>query len=140
MDNFSSVTDGYDRKQVNDFIDYVIEKTEKNILTIKSQQEEIKRLEQEVNRLQTLEYNLNFANANNEKVCNELKEISKKEADLIISEAKNNANRIVNEALMKAEKIELQKQTFKANVKEIKNKLRTNLLNQLEKIDEIEYL
>ena len=33
MDNFSSVSDGgYNRKEVNDFVDYVIKKTEENIL------------------------------------------------------------------------------------------------------------
>lgn len=140
MDNFNSVTNGYNKQQVNDFIDYVIKKTEQNVLTIKSQQEEIQKLRQEVERLKNVEYNMNFVNFNNEKICNELKEMAKKEADLIVNEAKNNANNIVNDALMKAQKLELQKQAINVNIKECKNKLRSNLLQQLDKIDEIEFL
>ena len=140
MDNFNSVTNGYNKQQVNDFIDYVIKKTEQNVLTIKSQQEEIQKLRQEIEHLKNVEYNMNFVHFNNEKLCNELREVAKKEADLIISEAKNNANSIVNDALVKAQKLELQKETVNANIKECRNKLRTNLLQQLDKIDEIEFL
>ena len=37
MDNFTNVTDGYRKEEVNEFVDYVIRKTEENILTIKKQ-------------------------------------------------------------------------------------------------------
>lgn len=140
MDNFNSGLNNYDKKQVNDFIDYVIKKTEQNVLTIKSQQDEIARLKKEIERLKDVEYNANFVSFNNEKICNELKELAKKEADYIINEAKNNANKIINEALMKAEKIEMQKQNINIQIKDCKNRLRSNLLQQLEKIDEIEFL
>ena len=47
MNNFTNVQDGgYKREEVNDFVDYVIRKTEENILTIKSQKEEIERLKE----------------------------------------------------------------------------------------------
>ena len=140
MDNFNSNTNGYDKQQVNDFIDFVIKRTEQNVLTIKSQQDEIKRLQQEVERLKNVEYNMNFVNFNNEKLINELKDVARREAELIVSEAKNNANRIVNDALIKAEKTELQKQAVDANIKEVKKKLRSNLLQQLDKVEEIEFL
>ncbi len=140
MDNFNSNTNGYDKQQVNDFIDFVIKRTEHNVITIKNQQDEIKRLQQEVERLKTVEYNMNFVNFNNEKLINELKDVARKEADLIVSEAKNNANKIINEALIKSEKVEILKQTTEANIKECKRKLRNNLLQQLDKVEEIEFL
>ena len=45
MDNFTNTVGGYKKEEVNEFVDYVIKKTEENILTIvvesKSQQESI---------------------------------------------------------------------------------------------------
>ena len=55
MDNFTNVQDGYNKRQVNDFVDYVIKKTEENILTIKKQKEEIEHLKRENERLKKLE-------------------------------------------------------------------------------------
>ena len=55
MDNFTNVTGGYNKQEVNEFVDYVIKKTEDNILTIKTQKEEIERLKQENERLKKLE-------------------------------------------------------------------------------------
>ena len=33
--NFTNVTEGYRKEEVNEFVEYVISKTEENILTIK---------------------------------------------------------------------------------------------------------
>ena len=35
MDNFTNVTGGYNKQEVNEFVEYVIKKTEDNILTIR---------------------------------------------------------------------------------------------------------
>ena len=45
MEHFSSDGLGYNKSEVNEFVDYVIKKTEENIYTIKSQLDEIKRLQ-----------------------------------------------------------------------------------------------
>ena len=66
--------------------------------------------------------------------------LAEKEANLILSEAKDNANRIINDALIKAQKIEMEKQAFETNLKIIKKKVRNNLLEQLNRIEEIETL
>ena len=36
MDNFNSDNNGYNKNQVNDFVDYVIKKTEDNILQLQN--------------------------------------------------------------------------------------------------------
>ena len=41
MDNFTNTVGGYKKEEVNEFVDYVIKKTEENILTIKKQKDEI---------------------------------------------------------------------------------------------------
>ena len=51
MDNFTNMQGGYNKQQVNDFVDYVIKKTEENILTIKKQKDEIEYLKRENERL-----------------------------------------------------------------------------------------
>ena len=55
MDNFSNVTNGYRKEEVNDFVEYVIKRTEVNILTIKKQKDEIEALRLENERLKKLE-------------------------------------------------------------------------------------
>ena len=50
MDNFTNVTDGYRKEEVNEFVDYVIKKTEENIDTIRRQNEEIRRLNLELEK------------------------------------------------------------------------------------------
>lgn len=140
MENFESNDNGYNKAQVNDFVDYVIKKTEDNIYTIKNLQEEIKYLHGEIERYRRIEDNLNYAKENNERIITELKEVAKKEAELLLNEAKNNANRIVNDALIKAEKIELQKTALENNIKAMKKKIRNNLLQQLDMVEDIEIL
>jgi len=133
MEHFNSDALGYNKSEVNEFVDYVIKKTEENIYTIKSQLDEIKRLQDELERYKNLESAL--LKANDDKVS-----LAEKEANLILTEAKDNANRIVNDALIKAQKIEMEKQTFEANLKIIKKKVRNNLIEQLNKLEEIETL
>lgn len=133
MEHFSSDGLGYNKSEVNEFVDYVIKKTEENIYTIKSQLDEIKRLQEELDRYKSLESALLKANEDK-------KSLAEKEAELIVSEAKDNANRIINDALLKAQKVEMEKETFENNLKIIKKKVRNNLLEQLNKIEEIETL
>lgn len=133
MDNFNEEHLGYRKQEVNEFVDYVIKKTEENIYTIKSQLDEIKRLQEEVARYKEIENALLKTNETS-------KENALKEARLIVSEAKDNANRIINDALLKAQKMEMEQQAFENNLKIIKKKIRNNLLEQLNRIEEIETL
>jgi len=133
MEHFNSDTLGYNKTEVNEFVDYVIKKTEENIYTIKNQLDEIKRLTDELNRYKEIESSL--LKSHDDRIT-----LAEKEANLILTEAKDNANRIVNDALIKAQKIEMEKQTFETNLKIIKKKVRNNLLEQLNRLEEIETL
>lgn len=133
MDNFNSSEYGYNKKEVNEFVDYVIKKTEDNILTIKRQNDEINRLQDE------LSYYKKFS-ASVDTFSNHNRELALKEANLIVQEAKDNANRIVNEALIKAKSIEAQKEVLNKNIRLYKRKLRNTLMEQLEMLEDIEIL
>ena len=55
MDNFSPSSLGYDKKEVNDFVDYVIKKTEENVTIIREQSNELNMLRSEVSKYKRLE-------------------------------------------------------------------------------------
>ena len=58
----------------------------------------------------------------------------------MIDEAKKNASRIVNDALMKAEKIEDESLKVKRNVEVLKRRLKTIVESQLDIINDIDKL
>ena len=58
----------------------------------------------------------------------------------MIDEAKKNASRIVNDALMKAEKIEDESMKVRRNVEVLKRRLKTIVESQLDIINDIDKL
>lgn len=140
MNNFTNVTGGYNKEEVNQFVDYVIQKTEENILTIKRQKDEIEALKKENERLKKLENSYLYIQTQVENTANELKSNAKYEAELILKEAKDNASVIVNDALIKAEKLEHEKELLIQSIKSYKKKVKASLLEQLEIVEDIEFL
>jgi cell division initiation protein len=140
MNNFTNMQGGYDRTQVNDFVDYVIKKTEENILTIKKQKDEIEYLKRENERLKKLESSYLYVQNQVENVANEIRANAKYQADLIIKEAKDNDSLIVNDALLKSEKLNNEKEALSQSLKSYKRKTKMALMEQLEIIDDIEIL
>ena len=140
MDNFTNTPLGYDKKEVNDFVDYVIKKTEDNILTIKKQKDEIEFLKRENERLKKLEDSYTYIQTQIENVSSEIKSNAKYEAELIIKEAKDNASAIVNDALLKTAKINNEREILVNSVHSFKKKVKNAIKEQLDIIDEIEML
>lgn len=140
MDNFNQSQMGYDKREVNEFVDYVIKKTEENIDTIKSQNEEIRRLNLELEKYKRMESSYQYLNTQTEYTTTEIKRLAEQQADLIIKEAKDNASRIVNDALIKAQKIQNDKELLNKNITICKKKIRNALMEQLDLIEEIEIL
>lgn len=140
MNNFTNAPDGYRREEVNDFVSYVIKRTEENILTIKRQQEEIEMLKAENERLRKLEDSYLFVQNQIENTANEIRSNAKYEAELIIKEAKDNASNIVNDALLKTDKMIKDRENLNQNLKMYKRRIKAQLMEQLEIIDGIEIL
>lgn len=133
MNNFSNDNFGYNKEEVNSFVDYVIKKTEENILTIKKQNDELSRLKEEVERLQRLESSYNY-------VQTQIEENAKYRAELIIKQAKDNASIIVNDALLRAEKLEKEHEHLRESIKNYKRKTTNIIKEQLEILEDIEVL
>jgi cell division initiation protein len=141
MYNFSNVPDGgYNRQEVNAFVDYVIKKTEENVLTIKKQKDEIEFLKSENERLSRLEQSYAYIQNQVENSANEIKANAKYEAELIIREAKDNASAIVNDALLKSQKLIDDRERLNQTLKAYKRKVRNALMEQLEIMEDIEVL
>lgn len=131
-------TYSYDKEEIKEILDYAIRKIEQNISTIKDQKIEIDRLKKELEISRNIPYNYNYEKE--EQIKKELKENAKKEAELIINEARNNANKIINDALIETQKLDMKKEMLEKNIKQLKSKVREVLTKQFELIDEIEIL
>ncbi len=140
MDKFSYEANGYNRSEVNKFIDDVIANTESMIKRVKSQQLEINNLKEELVKYKSMEDTLKGSMYKAEEASNNIKKQAMDESKIIVEEARRNASRIVNDALLRAEKIELKADTLERNVRIFKKKLKLVIEQQLAVVDEIEIL
>ena len=140
MEKFSREQDGYNKKEVNKFIDDVIVQTEAVINRVKTQQNEIRDLKKEIEHYQKIEETLKSALLNAEKASNDIKQNAIEESKIIVMDAKRNASHIINDALMRAEKIEIKADTLERNIVVFKRKLKLIIDQQLAIVDDIEEL
>lgn len=140
MEKFSYETNGYNRDEVNKFINEVIVQTENIVSRCRKQRDEIESLKKELEHYRNLEKSLNMAILKAEETGDNIKRMARNEAEMIIGDAKGNASRIVNESLLRAEKIENRADILERNLKIFKRKLRIIVEQQMAVVDEIEVL
>ena len=140
MDKFNYEANGYNKAEVNKFVNDVIAETEGIIKKYQEQKKEIESLKDKLNHYEQLENTLKQSLINAEKTGDNIKQLAREEADSIIKDAKHNEPRIVNESLLKAEKIENQADVLERNVKIFKRKLKIIVEQQMAVVDEIETL
>lgn len=163
MEKFSRVLRGYDPEEVNNFLDKVIEKVESMVSEIEAKDKkivelsnldkqtkekynlELNKLKQEnltltskIAQFERMEENLKRAILMAEKTSEQIKLTAYQERDIIVTDAKKNANRIVNEALLKAEEVQKETDTLRRNIIIFKRRLKEALSTQAELIDDIE--
>lgn len=140
MDKFNYEANGYNRAEVNKFVTDVIKETEGIIKKCKDQKKEIRDLKDKLSHYEDLENTLKQSLINAEKTADNVKRLAREEADIIVSDAKHNASRIVGESLLKARKIEQEADTLEKNVKIFKRKLKIIVEQQMAAVEEIETL
>lgn len=138
MKKFDRSLNGYNIAQVNAFVDDVVDKVDDMITKMKQKDMEIDRLNKELEHYKSMDATLNRAVVIAEEAANKYKENSLNESDLIVTEAKKNANRIINDALMKAEKIEEESARLRRNVITYKRRIRNLIDQQAEIIDDLD--
>ena len=140
MDKFHYEAIGYNRSEVIAFIERVIRETEGIINKCQEQKNEIKDLKDKLESYKILEDSINKSIVNAEKTSDNIKRLAREEANVIVSDAKNNASRIVNDALIRSERIEQQADVLERNIKIFKRKLKIIVEQQLAVVEEIEVL
>lgn len=157
MEKFTRVMRGYDPDEVNNFLDQIIKRVEKMIADIdtknklivdkndeirrlKSKLEETSALKEKLEQYERMESTLNRAILMAQKTSDQLKVAAHRESEIILDDAKKNASRIVNEALIRAEKIENDADMMKRNINVLKRRLKNIIESQLEIIEDIDKL
>ena len=148
MKRFSIVNNGYDINEVNRFIDIVIGRLEKLNAENASYVDKIDKLNEKIQNIKVNNSTSNIDASKLEKAIlavqetsDKMKEVAREEARVIVEEAKNNANSIVHEALIKAEKTEQERMLLEKNIKVYKERIRSlteaqlNLVNDLDKME-----
>ena len=138
MENFKTTLMGYDKSEVKAFLDNMIKEYESLLKTKEAKEVEIDKLKLELEDYKNLEGALNRAILTAEESATQMKKVAYQESQMIISDAKKNANRILNDALYKAEKAEDDARRLRRNVIIYKNKLKSIIETQLQIIEEID--
>lgn len=138
MEKFSYEQNGYSRSDVNQFISEVIVETEKLISVVKKQKLEIEELKRELNHYRNSEGILNNLITTATEANKELKNFVQEEKEEILISAKNNASKIVNEALLEAKRQEERKNKLQEEINSLKRKLRNIIDEQEELISNID--
>ena len=153
LEKFSRTLHGYNPEEVNSFLDEVINQVEKLIESNRQKNEEILLLKSQIKNAKTsdelikkaqkfdeLEATLNKAIVMAENTGEHIRRGAKQERDLMLEEAKKNASVIINDALVRSEKIEYQASLLRKNIIMFKRKLKINLEEQLKLVDDIEVI
>jgi len=140
MDKFTIEPNGYSVKEVNKFVSDVISQTESILGKLKEQKSEIDRLNKELEKYKDIEKNLTNALYKSEEQAQNIRKSAYEEKEVIINDAKTNASRIVNDALLRAEKADIKADNIERNIRIFKKKLKLIVEQQLSVVDEIEEL
>ena len=151
MEKFSRTLRGYDPDQVNNFLDKVINQVESMVSELKEKDaklEELRNFEienrnlrEKLSQYERMEGTLNKAMVMAQKTSEQIKVSAHSEGEAIIENAKKNASRIINEALMKAEKTEQEANMLRRNITIFKRRVKEIVEAQLgvvEELDEVE--
>ncbi|OEF99551.1 hypothetical protein BHF71_08640 [Vulcanibacillus modesticaldus] len=132
---FSKSFRGYDQDEVNEFLNQIIKDYEALIRQNKDYEEKIAQLTERLNHFSNIEESINKSIIVAQDTAEEVKANAKKEAQLIVKEAEKNADRIINDALMKSRNISLEIEELKKRAAIFRTRFRTLVEAQLELLD-----
>lgn len=148
MEKFNRTLRGYDPEEVNSFLDKVIAQVEDMISEIKVKDERIALLEkceaenaalkEKIAQYERMEATLNKTIMMAQKTSEQVRMSTQKECETIIDDAKRSANRIVNEALLRAEKTEQEANMLRRNINIFKRRVKDIIEAQLEVVSEMD--
>ena len=138
MKKFSTSLNGYNKGEVNAFVSDVAKEYESMLNNLKQRDIEITNLKEKLVQYQNMESTLNKALLVAEDAGNQIKKVASEESKRVIDEAKRNASRIVNDALIKAEKLEADGENLRQRIIVFKRKFKSIIETELETINDID--
>jgi len=138
MKTFTITANGYNKKEVNDFISEVIIEYEKLFNKLKAKDLEIDVLREKIDSYKNIENGLNKAVLVAEDSANEIRKVAKDEARIIVEAAKKNASRIVNDSLIKAAQTDQEVEATKQKLRIYKSRIKQTIEEQLVMVDDID--
>ena len=140
LDKFKVEDKGYSVSEVNKFVDDVIAQTEGMLDKMKKLHDDNEKLKSEIVNYKKSEGELKRALYKAEEASTEIRKGAYEERNSIIDDARKNASRIVNDALLKTKKINDDRERLMLSLKSYKRKVKNALIEQMEIVDEIEVL
>ncbi len=138
MEKFNTSIPGYSKKEVNKFVEKVIIEYDELLSKLRESDNKNVLLEQELEKYKNLENTLNRAILIAEESSNNIRKVAFDESRAIIEDAKRNASKIVNTALIKADKIEIDVESLRRKVVIFKKRFRNVVEDSLEEIERID--
>ncbi|MBO1910448.1 DivIVA domain-containing protein [Sporosarcina sp. 6E9] len=123
---------GYDEDEVNEFLEQVLKDYENVLEEKKALENSLKQSTEQVTHFNTIETTLQKSILTAQEAAEDVRRNSMKEAKLIIKEAEKNADRIVNEALSRAQKIAVEIEDLKKQSKVFRNRFKMLIEAQLD--------
>ena len=150
MEKFNRTLRGYDPDEVNSFLDKVIGQVEGMVSQIKEKDariaelekmsEENHKLKEKIAQYERMEATLNKTIMMAQKTSEQVRVSTQRESEAILEDAKRNANRSVNEALLRAEKAEEEANMLRRNINIFKRRVRDIVEAQLEVVSEMDHV
>ena len=138
MNKFKTSLNGYNKQEVDKFVNDVSHEYESMLNNLKNRDQEIKSLKDKLVQYQNMENTLNRALLVAEDASNQIKRVARDESKSIIDDARRNASRIVNEALLKAQKLEDDGNLLKQRIISFKRRFKGIVEQEMDIIDKID--
>ena len=138
MEKFRNSFSGYNKNDVNKFVEEVIKEYEKTYEKLKQSAQEIEYLNKELSRYKNLEKTLNDTLLVAQESSANAQKAAIAEGKLIIEDAKNHASKIINNSLIKAQNIEREAEDLKHRVTSFKNRFSSLIESQMDEINKFD--
>ncbi|MBE6147196.1 MAG: DivIVA domain-containing protein [Firmicutes bacterium] len=140
MKKFSRELGGYNKSEVNALLNEVINHTESVLAKVEEQKKEIATLNEQLMSYQGMEQSIEVLLSRAEEIGTRIKNLAEQEAEQIIADAKKDADIIINDALDSAEKLEERTTTLEKGLHLLKKRLRLVIEQQQDIIVDIDIL
>lgn len=138
VNKFSTSIQGYKKEEVNDFVKEVTKEYENMLQKLKNSCEVIESLRKELKHYKDIEATLNRAILVAEESTSNIKKAAYDESKVIVEDAKRNATKVINNALIKAERIEAEAESLRRKVLVYKRRFKELVEDQLDEIEQFD--